>query len=178
MTRNLLIAATLLALAGCSEPKPEATQTSAAPASATAPAVASTAAPASKAVVSCAGTPDCDLLPPSVVVVVTHKLRRQSAYTAKPGDSRKQVVFEYMDGTADANMQSIEQSMAAAGFDNPVKQGAAAGTISASFHKEGYGKVNVWVSSDVGAKPKWPKAKGVIGFDFPAPGAMTQTAGN
>lgn len=175
MRRNLLIAATLFALAGCSEQKPEAAQT-------TAPASASTASAASTAATTapvCTGA-DCDLLPPNVVVVVTHKLRREHTYSAKPGDDRKQVVFEYMDGTPDANMQSIEQSMAAAGFNSAIKQdGTAAGTVSASFRKDGYGKVNVWVSGDVGERPKWPKAKGVIGFDFPAPPATaTQTAGN
>ena len=177
MRRTLLIAATMLVLVGC-EPKPEAGPAGAVPAAATTAPAASAPVAASPAVdAACAGNPDCGLLPPNVAIVVSHEHRRDWVYTFKPGVDRKQVIFEYTEGTPDAVFQSVEQSMAAAGFGAPTKAGKG-NIVSASFRKDGYGKVLVWVNPDPGAKPRNPKAIGVLGFDYPAPPGSTPTAAN
>jgi hypothetical protein len=172
MRRTLLIAATLLALAGC-EQKPEAGQAGAATA---APAAGAPAATSPTNDPACAGKPDCGLLPPNVVIAVAHEHRRDWVYTAKPGIDRKQVIFEYTEGTPDTVFQSVEQSMKAAGFGDAIKDAGKGEIVSASFRKEGYGKVSIWVNPDAGAKPRNPNAKGVLGFDYPAPAGSTPIA--
>jgi hypothetical protein len=113
-----------------------------------------------------------------VVLVIAHQTRSNRTYVSQLGANRQQVAFEYLEGTPATAIKSMEQSLMAAGFVGTARPDSPTGVVSMTFKKEGYGQVNVWANPDIGPKPRNPDAKGVLGIDFPAPGAVAQQASN
>lgn len=106
-------------------------------------------------------------LPAGIVLPESFQLRNVMERQTEKGESRNRSVYEFVEGDNAAAFETVKQVLVNADFkDGEVKQTES--SISATFRKSGYGRIQVSVSSTVGKKPRIPQAKGVVSLDWPA----------
>ena len=162
MKAALLPMALLLALIACRPQEPAPDAQAVATASVPEPAIATPPAPVLEPV---CGKGEC-LLPEGVTLGIDHEIESERSYFTDANVERRQMAYAYTGESMDQVIDSIEQSMQAAGFNAGPKAVRDDGVVSKSFDKEGYGKVNLWINPAV--KSRNPEAKGIFGLDFPA----------
>lgn len=114
-------------------------------------------------------------LPPGVTIPAPSVQRSTHSYTTKAGKERRVVFYEFLDGDVPAMAETLERSMAEAGFSARRGVDTGDGKTRIIFVKNGYGRVNGAVTSSIGDKPKVPSAKGVYSLDMPAAGEPDAT---
>ena len=170
MSRNFLAFLAAISLAACSAPDNQNTSApaSAGPASATAAADPQPAPSRPNGNIASAWCKSsCGELPPGVVVAIAHPLHSDRSYTLPNGENRRQVAFEFTQGTAASTMEAIDASMRAAGFEGASKPARPDGVLAGLYKKAGTGNVNVWVNPALPPKPVNASAMGIFGFDYP-----------
>ncbi|MDQ3288182.1 MAG: hypothetical protein M3Q42_07945 [Pseudomonadota bacterium] len=118
-------------------------------------------------------------LPPGVTIAVPSHQRSMHTYTTKAGKERRVVIYEFLEGDVPTMADTLERSMAEAGFSARRDVDTGDGKTRIIFIKPGFGRVNGAVTSALGSKPKDPLAKGVYSLDIPVTGdpAATATSG-
>jgi hypothetical protein len=156
MKSNVLIAAALLAMTGCTpQSTPPAVTDAAVPAPAQAPEAAA-CAPAGY-----------QLLPAGIALSIPYHLRADRIYSSKDGQSRRRIVLEYLDSDAGAVLASVESSMLASGFKARPRRDQPNGNIVVPYLKRDFGNLQLVLNPSPGDKPSNPAAKGTLALDFP-----------
>lgn len=166
MNRHVLLATVLLGVAGCSQ-RPEAAQ----------PATTSQAAavPATAAAAPCEEPTGYQWQPADLAFDLPYHLRADRIYGARDESSRRRVVLEFLEGTPESVLASVEQAMLAAGFQARPRREPGNGNLIAPFAKKGYGSIAVVINGSAGDNPSHPEAKGTIAFDYPVAPAGRET---
>lgn len=162
MKHNLLMAATLIALAGCNQPKPAATQGTN-PVATETPVTATGDATAPP----CTGQAGYQLFPAGIGLDVPYHVRADRIYLDKNGQGRRRVMLEFLGGGADTTLASIDKSLVAAGYMSRPRKDQPNGNSITPYIKKGARNIIVILDPNPGAAPSNPAAKGVLSVDYP-----------
>lgn len=152
MKSNVLVAALLLAMVGCSQPEPPAP-------AADAPATTAPAGPE-----DAPADAEAALLPAGITLDLPRELRADRTYTNENGVERRRVTFEFLEGDIASALASVDASMATAGFAAQPRQEQRNGNVLVPYVKGGYGDLLVYAGPVTA--PRHPDAKGLLIYDF------------
>lgn len=107
-------------------------------------------------------------LPQHVILTFPYHVRADRPMETKAGKKVRRVVMEFLDGKAGEAITSLKASMKAAGFTASPVVSKTKGVRFVAFRKEGYGRVQVWVSAHRELETLHEQAKGTIRLDWPA----------
>lgn len=162
MSRNLLLAAAVILVAGCNQPSLPPNQSNS---TAATPAPATTGA---ETLPPCNGLAGYQVLPADITLSFPYHLRADRIYVNKNGQERRRVVLEYLDGDADAILAAVDKSMIVAGFVPRPRKEQPNGNIVIAYAQKAYGSIIVVANASAGDKPSNPAARGTVAFDYPS----------
>lgn len=158
MKHNLLAAATLITLLGCSQPAPVTTQ-------ADTP-VTSAATTPEAALLACPEQTGYQLMPAGVSLDIPYHVRVDRIYVHENGDSRRRIVLEYLEGDVETALSAADKSIVAAGFTAQKRRAQPNGEIAIPYAKKGHSSILVIAKASPGDKPSNPAAKGTLALDY------------
>lgn len=158
MNRRIL-AAVVLALAGCSDNGDRAAAT----ASPSQPAAVT--APQSTAPTGQSGQLQ-EPMPEGVEIPFAYHLRSDKIAPDNKGGSERRVVVEYLEGSPDAVADKASNAMTTAGFKLGKRGTMSNGNVRMLFRKKGYGRAIVVVTQDLAGRPKNPAAVGRVVYKW------------